>query len=189
MSTLELSRSFSIRQTTAWLFKRKLQQAMSSCRPLLSGGKIEVHEIIIGGAGTEKQSRFKGTEKRARISIEIKGRKLGQGWADLLGTGSEPPSLPEPQPEKKKKVKSTGGEQKKKAGKNHKKCVSSEVVIMNLRNWLSGIHHHCSGNFLLGYLREFFFRFNRRSNLKGIWHQLIETMISRPPYFYKPSEA
>src|SRR6188768_2380028 len=46
MSTLELARSFSIRQTTAWLFKRKLQQAMSSCRPLLSGGKIEVHEII-----------------------------------------------------------------------------------------------------------------------------------------------
>ena len=185
MSTLELARSFSIRQSTAWLFKRKLQEAMRSGRPLLSGEKLEVHEIIIGGAGREKQSRFKGSEKRARISIQIKGRKLGSGWAEVMETGSSQES----ETEKKEKAKTARVQQKKKAGKNLKKCISSDIVIMNLRNWLSGIHHHCSGRFVQGYLHEFFFRFNRRSNLKGIWHQLIETMMSQQPYFYKPSEA
>ena len=30
------------------------------------------------------------------------------------------------------------------------------AVIMNLKGWLRGIHHPCSGRFINGYLDEFF---------------------------------
>ncbi len=62
-------------------------------------------------------------------------------------------------------------------------------VIMNLKGWLRGIHHHCSGRFMNGYLDEFFFRFNRRNFLKSIWHKLIERFMTTKPYCYIANEV
>lgn len=55
------------------------------------------------------------------------------------------------------------------------------AVIMNLKGWLRGIHHHCSGRFIIGYLDMFFFRFNRRNLLNSIWHKLIERFMTNQP--------
>src|SRR5262249_8007786 len=62
-------------------------------------------------------------------------------------------------------------------------------VIMNVKGWLRGIHHHCSEKFMNGYLDEFFFRFNRRNFLNTIWHKLIERFIQSRPYIYKANAA
>jgi hypothetical protein len=58
------------------------------------------------------------------------------------------------------------------------------IVIMNFKGWLRGIHHHCSERFINGYLNEFFFRFNRRSFLKTIFHKLVERFVINQPYAY-----
>lgn len=58
------------------------------------------------------------------------------------------------------------------------------AVIMNLKGWLRGIHHHCSGRFINGYFNEFFFRFNRRNFLNNIWHKLIERFMTNQPNSY-----
>jgi hypothetical protein len=68
-----------------------------------------------------------------------------------------------------------------KAGKNFP---GLHTVIMNFKGWLRGIHHHCSGRFVNGYLNEFFFRFNRRNYLNSIWHKLIERFMINKPYSY-----
>ena len=54
---------------------------------------------------------------------------------------------------------------------------------------LRGIHHHCSARCFNGFLNEFFFRFNRRIDLTGIWHKLIERFITNPHYRYKANET
>ena len=47
------------------------------------------------------------------------------------------------------------------------------VYIMNIKGWLSGIHHKCKGNRLQNYMDEFHFRFNRRGFLGSILDKLI----------------
>ncbi len=37
------------------------------------------------------------------------------------------------------------------------------IHIMNIKGWLRGIHHHCSKEQLQGYLDEYHFRYNRRT--------------------------
>lgn len=51
------------------------------------------------------------------------------------------------------------------------------LVIMNLKNWLRGIHHHCSKEHFENYLDEFFYRFNRRG--KNIRKNILSNLISR----------
>lgn len=53
--------------------------------------------------------------------------------------------------------------------------------IMNLKGWLRGIHHHCSAEHLQGYLDEYHYRSNRRTNMKGIFDNLIKRMVKNEP--------
>ncbi|MFN0081419.1 MAG: transposase, partial [Ferruginibacter sp.] len=45
--------------------------------------------------------------------------------------------------------------------------------IMNIKNWLTDIHHKCKGNRLQNYMDEFHFRFNRRAFLDTILDKLM----------------
>jgi hypothetical protein len=54
-------------------------------------------------------------------------------------------------------------------GKNFKDL---HIHIMNLKGWLRGIHHHCTKECLQGYLDEYYFRYNRRSNMETIFDPL-----------------
>ncbi len=49
MSTVEFSNEYNINQQSAWLFKRKAQEAMKSSDDHLHSGKVEVDELLIGG--------------------------------------------------------------------------------------------------------------------------------------------
>jgi glucan phosphorylase len=49
---------------------------------------------------------------------------------------------------------------------------------MNIKGWLRGIHHHCSKEHMQGYLNEYHFRYNRRSNMKTIFDVLIKRMVN-----------
>ncbi|MFI3304866.1 MAG: transposase, partial [Rikenellaceae bacterium] len=53
--------------------------------------------------------------------------------------------------------------------------------IMNLKGWLRGIHHHCSEKHLQGYLDEYHYRCNRRTNMGVIFDKLIVRMVQNEP--------
>ena len=60
-------------------------------------------------------------------------------------------------------------------GKNFKEL---HIHIMNIKGWLRGIYHHCSKEHMQGYLNEYHFRYNRRSNMKTIFDVLIKRMVN-----------
>jgi hypothetical protein len=51
------------------------------------------------------------------------------------------------------------------------------IHIMNIQGRLRGIHHHCTRERLQGYLDEYHFRYNRRSNMDTIFDVLIKRMV------------
>lgn len=55
------------------------------------------------------------------------------------------------------------------------------VHIMNLKGWLTGIHHYCSKEHLQGYLDEYHYRYNRRNNMNPMFDSLIRKMVVNSP--------
>ncbi|MFR9659782.1 MAG: transposase, partial [Rikenellaceae bacterium] len=49
------------------------------------------------------------------------------------------------------------------------------------KGWLRGIHHHCSEEHLQGYLDEYHYRCNRRTNMGVIFDKLIVRMVQNEP--------
>ena len=55
------------------------------------------------------------------------------------------------------------------------------ILILNIKNWIRGIHHKISKKHLQKYLNEFFFRFNRRTFLCQMPIFALKKMINSPP--------
>lgn len=196
MSTVELSREFSVNQKSSWLFKRKTQEAMRSSGEHLLDTKVEVDEILIGGPEENKRGRNKGDKKLVVIAVEkVKDNKIGRAYGQVIQQASGECFKPffERYIDCDNAQVTTDCwkgylplesefEIKQKLSKGGKSFPGLHVVIMNLKGWLRGIHHHCSARFMNGYLDEFFFRFNRRNFLTRIWHKLIERFMTNPPY-------
>ncbi|WP_336516356.1 transposase [Pollutibacter soli] len=195
ISTLELSREFAIDKKTAWLFKRKIQEVMSGGQQIQLNDPIDSTSFTFGGAELEWKSKFQGEESNAILMVEkTKRNKLGNARG-RMATEADSIELIE-------KLKSNNKSAAANAAsiKNPKTILEKidfnipdpsgkrgvQILVFNLKNWLRGIHHHCSGRFANGYLQEFIFRFNRRNNLKMILHQVIQAGIYHQPYFYKP---
>jgi len=202
MSTTELAREFSVNQKSSWLFKRKTQEAMKSSGKYLLDTKVEVDEILIGGPQSNKRGRNKGDKKLVVIAVEkVKGNKIGRAYAEVIEQASGECLKPffERYIDKDNAQIITDEwrgywplqsefEIKQKPSNGGKGFPGLHVVIMNLKGWIRGIHHHCSERFTNGYLNEFFFRFNRRNFLTSIWHKLIERFMTSLPYSYKADE-
>lgn len=199
MSTVELSKEYSINQKSSWLFKRKTQEAMKSSGEHLLDTKVEVDEILIGGPEKNKRGRNKGDKKLVVIAVEkVKGNKIGRAYAEVIQQASGDCFKPffEHYIDKDNAQVITDCwkgylplesefEIRQKPSNGGKGFPGLHIVIMNLKGWLRGIHHHCSERFINGYLNEFFFRFNRRNFLISIWHKLMERFMTNQPYSYK----
>lgn len=199
MSTVELSKEYSINQKSTWLFKRKTQEAMRSSGEHLLDTKVEVDEILIGGPEKNKRGRIKGDKKLVVITVEkVKGNKIGRAYAEVIQKASGDFFKPffERYIDKYYAQVSTDCwkgylplesefEIRQKPSNGRKGFPGLHIVIMNLKEWLRGIHHHCSEGFTNGYLNEFFFQLNRRNFLTIIWHKLIERFITSQPYSCK----
>lgn len=199
MSTIELAREFAVNQKSSWLFKRKAQASMKSSGNYPMDGKIEVDELFIGGPEKDKRGRNKGEKKLVVIAVEkVKDNKIGRAYAQVIEQASAQcfkPFFEEHIDSDKARIVTDGWrgywplesefEIKQKPSKGGKSFPGLHAVIMNLKGWLRGIHHHCSTKFINGYLDEFFFRFNRRNFLNSIWHRLIERFMTNQPYNHK----
>lgn len=203
MSTTELAREFGVNQKSSWLFKRKTQEAMESSGEHLLENKVEVDELMIGGFEAGEPGRSKGEKKLVVLAVEkVKGNQIGRAYAQQIPDSSAESFRPffEKYINEDLAIVVTDGwrgywplesdfEIHQKLSKAGKGLPDIHIIIMNLKGWLRGIHHHCSRKFMNGYLNEFFFRFNRRNFLTTIWHKLIERFMKHKPYVYKANET
>jgi len=194
MSSLELSQEFELRQKTCWEFKWKIQQAMQSSKLNPISGIVHVDEFYIGGEEEGKQGRSKGDKKLVVIALEIVKGGVGRAYAQCINDASSASFKPffETYISKDTKVitdkwkgyiplKKTYPNLEQLKSENGKSFQDIHIHIMNLKGWLRGIHHHCNKDRLQGYLDEYHFRYNRRSNMDTIFDSLINKMVLNNP--------
>jgi transposase-like protein len=194
MSSLELSQEFELRQKTCWEFKWKIQQAMQSSKLHPISGIVHVDEFYIGGEEVGKRGRSKSDKKLVVIALEIVEGGVGRAYAQCIDNASSVSFRPffETYISKDTKVitdewkgyiplKKTYPNLEQLKSENGKSFQDIHIHIMNLKGWLRGIHHHCSRDRLQGYLDEYHFRYNRRSNMDTIFDSLINKMVFSNP--------
>lgn len=57
--------------------------------------------------------------------------------------------------------------------------------IRNFKNWLRGVHSYCSNLNMQDYIKEYFFRFNRRNHRKSVLSKILERMVHHSPMTFK----
>ena len=194
MSTLELSQEFELRQKTCWEFKWKIQQAMQSSKLHPINGIVHIDEFYIGGEEEGKQGRSKGDKKLVIVALEIVPGGVGRAYAQCIDSASANSFKPFFETYISKEATIITDEWRgylplKKdypnlsqiKSENGKSFQDIHIHIMNLKGWLRGIHHHCSKDRLQGYLDEYHFRYNRRSNMDTIFDLLIKKMVLKEP--------
>jgi hypothetical protein len=194
MSTLELSQEFELRQKTCWEFKWKIQQAMQSSKLHPINGIVHIDEFYIGGEEEGKQGRSKGDKKLVIVALEIVHGGVGRAYAQCIDSASANSFKPFFETYISKEATIITDEWRgylplKKdypnlsqiKSENGKSFQDIHIHIMNLKGWLRGIHHHCSKERLQGYLDEYHFRYNRRSNMDTIFDLLIRKMVLKEP--------
>jgi transposase-like protein len=194
MSSLELSNEFELRQMTCWEFKWKIQQAMKSSKKHPLKGEIHVDEFYIGGPEKGKRGRSNGKKRLVVIAIEKVKDGVGRAYAQVITNASAKEFSPFFASYIAKDANvitdEWNGYLPLKKEYTHLKQIPSNagknfpdlhIHIMNLKNWLRGIHHHCSRERLQGYLDEFHYRHNRRNNMETIFDLLIKKMVESSP--------
>ena len=190
MSTLELSREFGLRQKTCWEFKKKIQQAMKSSKQYKLTGEVFVDEFLIGEKEENTKGRSHGKKRLVVVALEKVKGGVGRAYAKVIEAASSKEFKPFFRDYISTDSKITtdewnGYKPLKKEYPNLTQIPSSDgnnfpevhIHIMNIKGWLRGIHHHCSKEYLQGYLDEYHFRYNRRNNLDTIFNSLIKRMV------------
>jgi hypothetical protein len=165
-STVTLGKMFSLNQKTAWLFKRKVQEAMGTN---LSGDKWEVVERKFSKIDSVTLThRDEGLNCLQRVNVKFQRKKCRSPKKEIITCevsvaqdAIEPCEL-------------LAGRY---VGEN------KSIMLYNFKQWLTGTHHHCSEKYLQGYADEFFFKLNFCKKEDLMWHRLIEAMIRSKPYF------
>ena len=197
ITSTELSRKLNLRQKTCWAFKRKVMKAMKSSGNHPITGKVDVDETVFGGQETGVSGRQNNKKKLVVIGVEKKKNGVSRVYARVI---------------QKADAKSLGGFMRDhihldaevstdkwtgyipllKEFKNMTQYYSGEKggnfpeihrVIMTMKSWLRGVHHHVTD--LQDYLDEYCYRFNRSFMKEIIFDNLIQRMISAKPCYIK----
>lgn len=193
-SSLSLSEELGISYECCLNFRRKVQQAMQAKEEPLLRTRVEVDEFVVGGYNPDSQGRAKGTKKLVAVALELtdKGQFL-RGYAMQINdySSQELRKIFDKHIDKKAFVRTdkwTGylpiqqvysklKQEYSQKGRNFKQL---HLHIMNIKNWIRGIHHHVSEKYIQRYLDEFHFRFNRRNFRDKLFHSLIKRMMIIP---------
>lgn len=206
ISTCELSRQFGVKQSTAWFFKRKVQQAMKPKGEYLLSGIVEMDETAVGGKETGKQGRSYGKKKIVQIGIETATNKKGdpiikRAYGKVI-SGYDNASLKiglNAMVDKKTTVITDKWSAYPLATieYEHQAKLSDQGAnfkllhwhIFNIKNWIRGMHHHISNEHAQHYIDEFHFRFNRRNFSQSSVIILIKRMTKEPWLPYKKAKG
>lgn len=197
ITSTELSRKLSLRQKTCWSFKRKVMKAMKSSEDHPIKGKSEVDETVVGGQETGVRGRKNKNKKLVVIAIEKKKNGVSRLYARVIdkANGKNLGDFMKSHIDPDAHIttdKWSGYQPLKKDFKNLKQIYSGDKggnfpelhrVIMNLKGWLRGTHHHVKD--LQDYLNEYCYRFNRSFMKEGIFENLMIRMIKAEPCLIK----
>lgn len=197
IASTELARKLGLRQKTCWAFKRKVMKAMKSSGNHPITGTAEVDETVFGGQEEGVRGRRNGTKKLVVIGIEKKKKGVSRLYAreipraDAASLGG----FMKDHIDTSAKVTTdqwTGYGPLAKTFKNLERVPSGKKggnfpelhrVIMNLKGWLRGMHHHVWH--LQDYLDEYCYRFNRSFMKEGIFDNLMRRMVDTAPCYIK----
>lgn len=197
ITSTELSRKLNLRQKTCWAFKRKVMKAMKSYENHKIEGKAEVDESVFGGQEEGVNGRKNKHKKLAVVGIEkkMKGvsrlyvRVIPKASAEHLGDFMKTHISQGAQVTTDKWTGYSPLEKdfrnlvRKPSGKKGSNFPELHRVIMNLKGWLRGIHHHVDD--LQDYLNEYCYRFNRSFMKANIFENLMQRMMIAEPCYIK----
>jgi len=193
ISSYEIENEFSISQKTCWEFRKTVQTAMKSSERYSLSGNIDVDEFLVGGPEIGKKGRSHGKKKLIIIALErvTKAKdKFGRSYMQLIEKSSTEEFRPffNKHISKDACVRTDNWKAYTPLKNEYTKLEQEEsdnglnfrelhIQVMNFKGWLRGIHHHCSKDYIQGYLDEYCYRFNRRNSLDTIFHKLVERMM------------
>lgn len=209
ISSSALKDLLKVNQKTAWLLRLKAQQTMTSSENQPLEGEVHVDEFSTGGHKAGKQGRSLDGKKHTIVFVEIvrnkKGEKtIGRAYAKAI-KNFKTETLKAPMLKHVSftaRVKTDGFSSYIPLSKMYSKLrqiLSNNGTnmpelhnhVMNIKNWIRGIHHKVSEQYYQAYLDEFNFRFNRRFKTirDKIFHLLIERFTQWFPSTYKEIRA
>ena len=190
-SSIWLAEFHGVRQMTAWLFRRKVQQAMKSSEEFLLEKEVYVDESEIGTPQKGEQGRSKSENKvRVVIALEYRRGKTERGYAKIIDDYSSKSLEKIFHKHISKDAKITTDvwsgykflmkeyphfEQKLSNKEQNFKML--HIQIRNFQNWLRGVHSYCSKDALNQYVEEYFFRFNRMNFRNSILDKLLSRIV------------
>ena len=179
-----------MRQKTCWDFKKKIQQAMKSSKQNKLSGEVYVDEFLIGEKEENKPGRSHGKKRLVIVALEKVEGGVRRAYSKVIEAASSKEFKPffNDYISNDSKVITDEWNGYKPLKKEYPNLIQLpslngsnipdiHIHIMNIKGWLRGIHHHCSKEHLQGYLDEYHFRYNRRSNMDTIFHSLIKRMV------------
>ena len=197
ITSTELSRKLDLRQKTCWSFKRKVMKAMKSSgnHPIM--GTVEVDETVFGGQETGVRGRQNKNKKLVVVGIEKKNKGVSRVYAQVIDKASAKclGGFMKDHIDSEAEIKTdkwSGYTPLKKTFNNLIQLYSGDKggnfpemhrVIMNIKSWLRGVHHHV--NDLQDYLDEYCYRFNRSFMKETIFDNLLNRMVAAEPCLIK----
>jgi hypothetical protein len=197
ITSTELSRKLNLRQKTCWGFKRKVMKAMESSENHPIEGDVEVDETVFGGQEENTKGRKNINKKLVVLAIEKKNKGVSRLYARVIPNASAEQlgGFMKAHIDPKAKIttdKWTGYIPLKADFENLTRVASGKKgsnfpelhrVVMNLKSWLRGVHHHV--NDLQDYLNEYCYWFNRSFMKENIFDNLMKRMIEAEPCYIK----
>lgn len=198
-NSIWLAERYGVRQTTAWLFRRKVQEAMKSSEKYPLEDEVHVDEFEIGTPQKGEQGRSKSEKKiRVVIALEYRNGKSGRGYAKVINdySSSSLKSIFDTHISKEAQITTDGwsgykplmdeypnfSQKLSNKGENFKML---HIQIRNFKNWLRGVHSFCHETYINQYIQEYFFRFNRLNFRATILDKLLLRMVDEKPMSYK----
>lgn len=196
MSTTELGAEVGVEQKTAWLFKRKIQAAMTRDKNDKLNGTVEIDETLIGGYSSAK-GRSTQTKQAVLIAVETlsDGRTGNVAIRPIENfTAVELKYAIKELVDDRAQIK-TDRFQSYKSLSNQLSITTSHsengsgleqlhLQIMQFKNWLRGTHHKCSRQHQFAYNDEYVYRFNKRNMRPWIFNDLINRIMHQIPHPY-----
>lgn len=193
ITSTELSRKLGLRQKTCWGFKRKVMKGMKSSGNFPIRGEVEVDETVFGGQEEGVRGRQNKDKRLVVVGIEKKRKGVSRLYArvienaDAASLGGFMNDHIDPIAKVTTDQWTGYGPVKKDfenmvqipSGKKGGNFPELHRVIMMLKAWLRGMHHHVWH--LQDYLDEYCYRFNRSFMKDGIFDNLMARMVKTPP--------
>ena len=177
MSCNQISKQYDINIITAWYFRAKIQVAMSEKRPknfrsyvrkcIQEKPKDKIKSVTIkvdcSTAGKRKAVISKIRTDVANYKVVKWGK---QRWSGMRGKNYKP--------RESKKCIEIALE-----FLNSDRCYKTQMFILNMKNWIAGVHHFVSMAYLERYLWEYQYRYDRREySLIESTSELLERMVN-----------